>query len=43
MHIKAKYINLKNTVLIETLAKFRGNQCGLKYAEAFNILKLVNV
>jgi len=28
---------------VETLAKFRGNQCGLKYAEAFNILKLVNV
>ena len=28
---------------VETLAKFRGNQCGLKYAEAFNILKMVNV
>ena len=28
---------------VETLAKFRGNQCGLKYAEAFNILKLVHV
>jgi len=28
---------------VATLAKFRGNQCGLKYAEAFNILKLVNV
>ena len=28
---------------VETLAKFRGNQCGLKYAEAFNVLKLVNV
>lgn len=24
-----------------TLAKFRGNQCGVKYAEAFNILKMV--
>lgn len=24
-----------------TLAKFRGNQCGVKYAEAFNILKIV--
>ena len=28
---------------VKTLAKFRGNQCGLKYAEAFNILKMVNV
>ena len=28
---------------VETLAKFRGNQCGLKYAEAFNILKMVHV
>lgn len=28
---------------IKTLAKFRGNQCGLKYAEAFTILKMVNV
>ena len=28
---------------VETLAKFRGNQCGLKYAEAFNVLKLVHV
>ena len=28
---------------VKTLAKFRGNQCGLKYAEAFNILKIVNV
>ena len=28
---------------VTTLAKFRGNQCGLKYAEAFNVLKLVNV
>ena len=28
---------------VETLAKFRGNQCGLKYAEAFNVLKMVNV
>ena len=26
---------------IITLAKFRGNQCGVKYAEAFNILKMV--
>lgn len=26
---------------ILTLAKFRGNQCGVKYAEAFNILKIV--
>lgn len=24
-----------------TLAKFRGNQCGVKYAEAFNVLKIV--
>ena len=24
-----------------TLAKFRGSQCGVKYAEAFNVLKLV--
>tara|TARA_Y100001963_G_C6791507_1_gene455704 strand:+ start:2177 stop:2827 length:651 start_codon:yes stop_codon:yes gene_type:complete len=28
---------------VKTLAKFRGNQCGLKYAEAFNVLKLVHV
>jgi len=28
---------------VKTLAKFRGNQCGLEYAEAFNILKIVNV
>ena len=28
---------------VKTLAKFRGNQCGLRYAEAFNILKMVNV
>jgi LmbE family N-acetylglucosaminyl deacetylase len=28
---------------VKTLAKFRGNQCGLKYAEAFNVLKIVNV
>tara|TARA_R110000744_G_scaffold140897_1_gene252206 strand:- start:29 stop:679 length:651 start_codon:yes stop_codon:yes gene_type:complete len=28
---------------VETLAKFRGNQCGLKYAEAFNVLKMVHV
>ena len=28
---------------VTTLAKFRGNQCSLKYAEAFNVLKLVNV
>ena len=28
---------------VTTLAKFRGNQCSLKYAEAFNILKLVDV
>ena len=28
---------------VKTLAKFRGNQCNLKYAEAFNILKMVNV
>ena len=28
---------------VKTLAKFRGNQCGLEYAEAFNVLKLVNV
>lgn len=28
---------------VKTLAKFRGNQCGLKHAEAFNILKMVNV
>lgn len=26
---------------IETLAKFRGNQAGVKYAEAFNVLKIV--
>jgi LmbE family N-acetylglucosaminyl deacetylase len=26
---------------ITTLAKFRGNQCGVKYAEAFNVLKQV--
>ena len=26
---------------VTTLAKFRGNQCSLKYAEAFNVLKLV--
>ena len=26
---------------ILTLAKFRGNQCGVKYAEAFNVLKIV--
>lgn len=26
---------------IETLAKFRGNQAGVPYAEAFNILKIV--
>ena len=32
--------NLDN---VKTLAKFRGNQCGLEYAEAFNVLKLVNV
>jgi len=28
---------------VETLARYRGNQCGVKYAEAFNILKMVNV
>ena len=28
---------------VATLAKFRGNQCGVQYAEAFNILKMVNV
>ena len=28
---------------VKTLAKFRGNQCGVQYAEAFNILKMVNV
>ena len=28
---------------VKTLAKFRGNQCGLEYAEAFNVLKMVNV
>ena len=28
---------------VTTLAKFRGNQCSLKYAEAFNVLKLVDV
>ena len=28
---------------VKTLAKFRGNQCNLQYAEAFNILKMVNV
>ena len=27
---------------IETLAKYRGNQSGVKYAEAFNILKMVH-
>lgn len=27
---------------IITLAKFRGNQAGVKYAEAFNVLKIVN-
>lgn len=26
---------------IETLAKYRGNQAGVKYAEAFNVLKVV--
>lgn len=26
---------------IETLAKYRGNQAGVKYAEAFNVLKIV--
>ena len=26
---------------LETLAKFRGTQCNVKYAEAFNILKIV--
>jgi LmbE family N-acetylglucosaminyl deacetylase len=26
---------------IVTLSKFRGNQCGVKYAEAFNVLKQV--
>ena len=24
-----------------TLAKFRGTQCNIKYAEAFNVLKIV--
>ena len=28
---------------VATLAKFRGNQCGLKYAEAFNVLKMVKI
>ena len=28
---------------VKTLAKFRGNQCGVQFAEAFNILKMVNV
>ena len=26
---------------VKTLARYRGNQCGVKYAEAFNILKMV--
>tara|TARA_R110000744_G_scaffold372630_4_gene484362 strand:+ start:1216 stop:1869 length:654 start_codon:yes stop_codon:yes gene_type:complete len=28
---------------VKSLAKFRGSQCGVKYAEAFNILKIVNI
>lgn len=28
---------------VKTLAKFRGNQCGLENAEAFNVLKIVSV
>ena len=28
---------------VRSLAKFRGSQCGTSYAEAFNILKMVNI
>ena len=28
---------------VKSLAKFRGSQCGTSYAEAFNILKMVNI
>jgi len=38
---KYKKMGINITDNLKTLAKFRGTQCNVKYAEAFNILKIV--
>jgi hypothetical protein len=39
---KYKKIGIDILDNVKTLAKFRGNQSNVKYAEAFNVLKIVN-